>query len=522
MNQSALTGHAGQQNPLEKAASLQREYHIRKSQMGDAIQKVIDNSKVAHIGVYSKSKEEVAQAMRDTGTLRRSSLIKDTTCTLSKTPDPLEGEKLADGFVRSNRNVALRIKDELNNQFTEAEQSKVDLMQKLNHALVKLDKLNSANREQSNLLVEKIRFVRDLQKATGDGDDVGAIISKQMKEEFRKEQQINHRLQEEIKRAEMDRQRILEQIKLLSGEKEITIQTSDGLHKTFKVTQVNIGLLLDDLRFLKTQAEEKASQLIGTSDLVRQLADQIAELKRLIYDQKLLRDDAGEQMDRMQRRWDEDVHQLEDERHRTQKLHSMHVKLCATRHLEETLQKVLRRNKQMHFDWMQATIVGNYVKFGAVWKLRKMFLANNERKMKNALMRWFKVACDPVALIRVNLGIPELYEGQIRKRYFFNKWRILRFQKQAAELSMKVRLEKMWFCLDRYWKRRMKVNYLCWRDTLIRKNDAIRCIYSLASKQRYFLVTQAFMKWRNFKENQDFQVRMHSMAIGLAFSQLQT
>ena len=188
MNQSALTGQAGQQNPLEKAASLQREYHIRKSQMGDAIQKVIDNSKVAHIGVYSKSKEEVAQAMRDTGTLRRSSLIKDTTCTLSKTPDPLEGEKLADGFVRSNRNVALRIKDELNNQFTEAEQSKVDLMQKLNHALVKLDKLNSANREQSNLLVEKIRFVRDLQKATGDGDDVGAIISKQMKEEFRKEQ----------------------------------------------------------------------------------------------------------------------------------------------------------------------------------------------------------------------------------------------------------------------------------------------------------------------------------------------
>jgi len=36
--------------------------------------------------------------------------------------DPIEGEKLADGFVRSKRNVALRIKDELNNQVVEVEQ----------------------------------------------------------------------------------------------------------------------------------------------------------------------------------------------------------------------------------------------------------------------------------------------------------------------------------------------------------------------------------------------------------------
>lgn len=44
-----------------------------------------------------------------------------------------------------------------------------------------------------------------------------------MKEEFRREQQINHRLREEIKKCEMDRLRILERLNLLSGEKEITI-----------------------------------------------------------------------------------------------------------------------------------------------------------------------------------------------------------------------------------------------------------------------------------------------------------
>lgn len=120
----------------------------------------------------------------------------------------------------------------------------------------------------SNLLVEKIKFVRDLQQATSGGDDIENIVSAQMKEEFRKEQQINHRLREEIKRCEMDRKRIIEQLKLLTGEKEITVQTSDGLHKTFKVTQVNIGLLLDDLKFLKQSADQKGLQVEQTQDII--------------------------------------------------------------------------------------------------------------------------------------------------------------------------------------------------------------------------------------------------------------
>lgn len=131
---------------------------------------------------------------------------------------------------------------------------------------------------------------------------------------------------------------------------------------------------------------------------------------------------------------------------------------------------------------MQATIVGNFVKFGAIWKLRKMFRANDERRAKNALCRWFKIACDPVALIRVNRGIPELYEASITKKYFFNKWRIRQFQQNAKQLATKLKLRKMWHSLDRYWRRRMKVNFLCWRDSLIRKNDAIRTMYAFIDK----------------------------------------
>ena len=160
----------------------------------------------------------------------------------------------------------------------------------------------------------------------------------------------------------------------------------------------------------------------------------------------------------------------------------MHVKLCATRHLEETLQKVLRRNKQIAFDWMQATVMGNFVKFGSVWKLHKMFLANAKRRAKNSLLRWFKIACDPVALIRVNLRIPELYADNIQKKYFFNKWKNLQFRKQAFRLGRSIKLKTMCFNLDRYWTRRKNQYFLCWRDWLIRKNDAIRTLYAFASK----------------------------------------
>ena len=113
----------------------------------------------------------------------------------------------------------------------------------------------------------------------------------------------------------------------------------------------------------------------------------------------------------------------------------MHVKLCASRHLEETLQKIVKRNQQITFDWMQATIVGKFVKFGAVFKLKKMFRTNDQRRAKNALLKWFKIACDPIALIRVNKGIPELYEASISKNYFFNKWRIRKFQQNAKQLE---------------------------------------------------------------------------------------
>jgi len=137
-----------------------------------------------------------------------------------------------------------------------------------------------------------------------------------------------------------------------------------------------------------------------------------------------------------------------------------------------------------------------------------MLLNNNKKRAKSALNRWFKIACDPVALIKLNRAIPNLYDDKISNTYFFNKWKIALARKQADNMTKGLGVQKMFFKLDRYWKRRMKVNFLCWRDMLIEKNDAVRTLYRFANDQRYCRVMQAFEKWHRFKEDQDFNVRL--------------
>ena len=78
--------------------------------MGDAIQRVIENSKVAHVEIFARNKEE-----QEAEKLKREQEKKRTTELLPPEQEPIQGEKLADGFVRSQRNMALRIKDELIN-----------------------------------------------------------------------------------------------------------------------------------------------------------------------------------------------------------------------------------------------------------------------------------------------------------------------------------------------------------------------------------------------------------------------
>ena len=125
-------------------------------------------------------------------------------------------------------------------QIRAIEEEKTVLIQKLNKALIKLDKQNQTKRELGEKLLEQVKFVRDLQRAASNGDDIEGVVSTQMKTDFQREKELNFRLKEELQRCEKERLRLLERIKLLSGEKEIEVENVDGVKRTFKVTQVNI------------------------------------------------------------------------------------------------------------------------------------------------------------------------------------------------------------------------------------------------------------------------------------------
>ena len=77
---------------------------------------MIDNSKVANMQVFTRSKQEqeTEKAKRE-DEKKNQSVIASILNAKQDEDNPVEGDKLADGFVRSKRNMALRVKDEMNN-----------------------------------------------------------------------------------------------------------------------------------------------------------------------------------------------------------------------------------------------------------------------------------------------------------------------------------------------------------------------------------------------------------------------
>lgn len=77
----------------------------------------------------------------------------------------------------------------------------------------------------------------------------------------------------------------------------------------------------------------------------------------------------------------------------------MHVKLLATRQLEETMQKAFDRTKKGAIDQTLWVTRGYVNQFGAIYRLRNLLLHRTRRQQKNALALWFKLACDPMMLL---------------------------------------------------------------------------------------------------------------------------
>ena len=156
------------------------------------------------------------------------------------------------------------------------------MIQKMNRVLIKLDKQNSTKRELGEKLLEQVKFVRDLQIAASKGDDIGGVISDQLKSDFQREKELNERLKTELQRCEKERLRLLDRIKLLSGEKQIEVEESDGVRRTFKVTQINIQKLLDDLRRQKETVTSQQHVVDESRGVARIAEEEIIAMERQV------------------------------------------------------------------------------------------------------------------------------------------------------------------------------------------------------------------------------------------------
>ena len=152
----------------------------------------------------------------------------------------------------------------------------------MNKALIKLDRQNSTKRELGEKLLEQVKFVRDLQIAASKGDDIGGVISDQLKSDFQREKELNERLKAELQRCEKERLRLLDRIKLLSGEKQIEVEESDGVRRTFKVTQINIQKLLDDLRRQKETVTSQQHVVDESRSVARIAEEEIIAMERQV------------------------------------------------------------------------------------------------------------------------------------------------------------------------------------------------------------------------------------------------
>ena len=167
-----------------------------------------------------------------------------------------------------------------------------------------------------------------------------------MKTDFQREKELNFRLKEELQRCEKERLRLLERIKLLSGEKEIEVENVDGIKRTFKVTQINIQRVLDDLRSLKDTAGANQDLVNQSKDICKVADEEILNQERELDALKREKDDIEQRFIQLEGKYRDTIYLNEGARDHMGGLHRMHVKLLATRQLEESLNKSFNRIKK--------------------------------------------------------------------------------------------------------------------------------------------------------------------------------
>ena len=122
----------------------------------------------------------------------------------------------------------MRIKDTYENQLSVLETDKLSLIQRLNDALVALDRLNQEKGVLSAKLMELLKFVREVTRETQKGDDLNGVVSDELKSEYKNGKELTFALKEGLKRAEIERLRVLNKLAELEQLRcGLTIESTD-------------------------------------------------------------------------------------------------------------------------------------------------------------------------------------------------------------------------------------------------------------------------------------------------------
>lgn len=148
----------------QRTGAMATEYLKRRQNMTDQVQKLMNQNKVAQMEItrHTKREEEAAAKKRAEAVGGSSNLVKNLMGSI-ESDEPKPQDKLADGFIRSKRNLAMRARDQVDGAIQTLESEKEQLVEKLNENLLKLDQLQANKRDLSGKLAEQMQFVRDLQ-----------------------------------------------------------------------------------------------------------------------------------------------------------------------------------------------------------------------------------------------------------------------------------------------------------------------------------------------------------------------
>ena len=96
--------------------------------------------------------------------------------------------------------------------------------------------------------------------------------------------------------------------------------------------------------------------------------------ERDIHNIKHESDDLVQKYNQLENKYRDTVYLNEGARDRMGGMHRMHIKLLATRQMEESLHKVFNRSKKESIDQMLFVTRGYINQFGAIYRLRNLLI----------------------------------------------------------------------------------------------------------------------------------------------------